>query len=91
MKAITIKSEVIGDSTFYINETFNKGILGFNFNRVNEKTNRTYHYKNERDYNKAIKRANRLTLQDWQEEILEREGFNKPPTKGLLKKNKNNN
>ena len=27
---------------------------------------------------------NRLTLQDWQEEILEREGFNKPPNKGLF-------
>lgn len=57
MKAITIKTEIVGDSTFYINEVINKGVLSYNFNRVNEKTNRTYHYKNESDYNKAIKKA----------------------------------
>lgn len=57
MKAITIKTEVVGNSTFYINETINNNTLSFNFNRFNEKTNRTYHYKNESDYNKAIKRA----------------------------------
>lgn len=27
---------------------------------------------------------NGLTLQDWQEEIPEREGFNKPPTRGFF-------
>ena len=57
MKAITIETTVIGNSTFYINEVINNGILSYNFNRVNEKINRTYHYKNESDYRKSIKRA----------------------------------
>lgn len=57
MSAITIKTETVGNSIFYINEVVNKGVLSYNFNRVNEKINRTYHYKNESDYNKAIKRA----------------------------------
>tara|TARA_R110001632_G_scaffold34435_1_gene87689 strand:+ start:675 stop:866 length:192 start_codon:yes stop_codon:yes gene_type:complete len=57
MEAMTIKTDVIGDSTFYINRIIKDNDLTFNFNRVNEKMNRTYHYNNKSDYNKAIKRA----------------------------------
>jgi len=53
MKTETIKNEVIGSSIFYINKK--NGV--YNFNRVNEKTNKTYHYKNEKEYKKAITRA----------------------------------
>ena len=55
MKVTTIQTEVLGNSIFYINEVINKGVLTYNFNRFNEKTNRTYHYKNEIDYNKSIR------------------------------------
>ena len=44
----------IGNRLFYINKLKN-GLL--NYNSVNEKTNRTYHYKNAKLYYKALKRA----------------------------------
>ena len=54
MKEATNKEKTtIGNSIFYVNEK--NGI--YNFNRVNEKTNKTFHYKNENDYNKAIIKA----------------------------------
>ena len=53
MKTEAIKKEVVGNSIFYINI---KNEV-YNFNRVNEKTNKTFHYKNENDYNKAITKA----------------------------------
>ena len=53
MKTEVIKKEVVGNSIFYINI---KNEV-YNFNRVNEKTNKTFHYKNENDYNKAITKA----------------------------------
>ena len=57
MEAMTIKKDVVGNSTFYINRVIKDNGLSFNFNRVNEKINRTYHYNNESEYNKAVKRA----------------------------------
>ena len=57
MEAMTIKTDVVGNSTFYINRVRNEYGLSFNYNMVNEKINRTFHYKDEGDYIKAIKRA----------------------------------
>ena len=56
MKTEAIKKEVVGNSIFYINI---KNEV-YNFNRVNEKTNKTFHYKNENDYNKAITKAKQI-------------------------------
>ena len=55
MKTTNKEKTIIGNSIFYINEK--NGF--YNFNRVNEKTNKTFHYKNENEYNKAIIKANK--------------------------------
>jgi hypothetical protein len=51
---MTIKTEVIGNSTFYINKTKDGN---YNYNRVNEVINKTFNYKSSEDYERAIKRA----------------------------------
>ena len=60
MKVITIKTETVGDSLFYINEVFKNNLLSYTFNRVNEVTGRTYNYKSKIFFNKAIKRAKKV-------------------------------
>ena len=51
---MTVHETTIGNRTFYINKT-REG--SFNYNSVNEKTNKTFHYSNPLKYYKALKRA----------------------------------
>ncbi len=51
---MTVHTTILGNRMFYINRTKN-GFL--NYNSVNEKTNRTFHYKNSLAYYKALKKA----------------------------------
>ena len=43
----------LGNRVFYINKT----IEGCNYNSVNEKTNKTFHYENALKYYKALTKA----------------------------------
>ena len=51
---MTIHKTKLGDSTFYINKT-REGL--YNYNRVNEKINKTFHYETALKYYKALKKA----------------------------------
>ncbi len=51
---MTVHSTKIGDRDFYINKT-KKGT--FNYNSLNEKTNRTFHYETPLKYYKAFRKA----------------------------------
>jgi len=51
---MTIHTTELGDKTFYINQ-INKGV--YNYNSVNKKTNRTFHYSNPLKYYKALSKA----------------------------------
>ena len=51
---MTVHTTQLGNSTFYINKT-REGI--YNYNRVNEKINKTFHYDNAVKYYKALKAA----------------------------------
>lgn len=51
---MTIHKTKLGDSTFYINKT-REGL--YNYNRVNEKINKTFHYTTALKYYKALKKA----------------------------------
>ena len=51
---MTIHTTQLGNRTFYINRT-NKGFL--NYNSVNEKTNKTFHYETALKYYNALKKA----------------------------------
>ena len=51
---MTIHTTTLGNRTFYINRT-KKGSL--NYNSVNEKTNRTFHYTSSLTYYKALRKA----------------------------------
>ena len=50
---MTVHETIIGNRTFYINKT-REG--SFNYNSVNEKTNRTFHYSTPLKYYEALKR-----------------------------------
>ena len=50
---MTIHTTELGNRTFYINRT-KKGLL--NYNSVNEKINKTFHYKTALKYYKALKK-----------------------------------
>ena len=54
IKIMTIHTTTLGNRTFYINRT-KKGSL--NYNSVNEKTNRTFHYSSSLTYYKALRKA----------------------------------
>ena len=51
---MTIHTTVLGNRTFYINRT-NCGSL--NYNSLNEKTNRTFHYTTALSYYRALKKS----------------------------------
>ena len=51
---MTVHITEMGNRTFYINKT-REG--GFNYNSVNEKTNRTFHYSTPLKYYQALKKA----------------------------------
>ncbi len=51
---MTIHNTKIGDRDFYINKT-KEG--SFNYNSLNEKTNKTFHYETPLKYYKALRVA----------------------------------
>jgi len=51
---MTVHTTELGNRVFYINKT-RKGV--FNYNSVNEKTNKTFHYDNALKYYKALRKA----------------------------------
>ena len=51
---MTIHTTLLGSSTFYINKTEDGS---YNYNRVNEKINKTFHYETALKYYKALKKA----------------------------------
>ncbi len=51
---MTVHTTELGNRVFYINKT-RKGF--FNYNSVNEKTNKTFHYDNALKYYKALSKA----------------------------------
>jgi|TARA_R110002110_G_scaffold6152_6_gene30979 hypothetical protein len=51
---MTIHTTTVKNRTFYINKT-REGLL--NYNSLNEKTNRTFHYKNALDYYIALRKC----------------------------------
>ena len=51
---MTIHTTTLGNRTFYINITKDGE---FNYNSLNEKTNRTFHYKTALKYYLALKKA----------------------------------
>jgi len=56
---MTIHETRFGYSVFYINKT-KEG--SYNYNRYNEKTNRTYHYSTSTEYYKAIQKAKNIYI-----------------------------
>ena len=51
---MTIHTTIINNRVFYINKTKDNSI---NYNSVNEKTGRTFHYKNAKSYYIALTKA----------------------------------
>ena len=51
---MTVHITQLGNSTFYINKTKDGS---YNYNKVNEKTNKTFHYKTALKYYKALKKS----------------------------------
>lgn len=56
---MTIHQTILGNRVFYINRT-KKGVL--NYNSLNEKTNRTFHYSTGLKYYKALKKAKNISV-----------------------------
>ena len=52
--SITIHRTVLGDREFYINKTKDGSL---NYNSLNEKTNRTFHYATGLLYYKALRKS----------------------------------
>ena len=50
---MTIHKTILGNSIFYINRQRNGKL---NYNKVNEKTNKTYNYKTALQYYKALRK-----------------------------------
>ena len=50
---MTVHTTQLGNSTFYINKTESGD---YNYNRVNEKTNKTFHYETPLKYYKALRK-----------------------------------
>ena len=51
---MTIHTTKLGNRTFYINRAKDGGL---NYNSLNEKTNRTFHYDNALKYYKALRKS----------------------------------
>lgn len=51
---MTLHTTTIGNRVFYINKT-KKGT--FNYNSLNEKTNKTFHYETPLNYYRALRAA----------------------------------
>jgi hypothetical protein len=51
---MTIHTTVLGNRTFYINRTKDGSL---NYNSLNEKTNRTFHYDTGLVYYKALRKS----------------------------------
>ena len=51
---MTVHTTQLGNSTFYINKT-REG--NYNYNKVNAKTNRTFHYQTALKYYKALRKC----------------------------------
>ena len=51
---MTVHTTQLGDSTFYINKTKDGS---YNYNKVNEKINKTFHYETPLKYYKALRKC----------------------------------